>query len=311
MMQDLYIQRNKSNSVWVFPGHGSQRQGMGLDLLAHPFARDRFQQAREILGWSVAEVCQNKDLLSRTLYIQPCLYIVETLLADLMKQQGCFPSLVAGYSLGEYAAVYAAGAFDFATGLRLIERRAELMNRAPKGKMVALIGFKQKQLEEAIASSPNVWRANDNSRVAIVSGTCEAIEIFLAKVTAKRVIPLNADGAFHTPLMIPVATEFGQILDSTPFKSLEVPVLSSTEPELIVEIEQLKKSLIRQMSQPVNWRATSLLIAKRGIEEVVEISPQKELVGQMKRICTELSFKVVSNLETIESNSSAKVLAVA
>ncbi|MBE9043916.1 acyltransferase domain-containing protein [Pleurocapsales cyanobacterium LEGE 10410] len=310
-MQDLYIQRNKSNSVWVFPGHGSQKQGMGLDLLAHPFARDRFQQAQEILGWSVPEVCQSQDQLSRTLYIQPCLYVVETLLADLMKREGYFPSVVAGYSLGEYAAVYAAGAFDFATGLRLIERRAELMNRAPKGKMVALVGFKQEQLEGAIDRTPDVWRANDDSRVAIVSGTCEAIEIFLTQVTAKRIIPLNADGAFHTPLMKPVASEFEQVLESTPFNPLQVPVLSSTKPELIVETAQLKKSLIRQMSEPVNWRATSLLIAQQGMEEVIEITPQKELVGQMKRICPELSFEVVSNLEAIAGKNTAKVLTAA
>lgn len=301
-MQNLHIQETENNIAWVFPGQSSQRLGMGLDLLAYPFARARFQQAEQILGWSVLEVCQHKDKLSRTLYIQPCLYVVETLLAELMRREGYKPKLVAGYSLGEYAAIYAAGGFDFETGLHLIKHRAELMNRAPKGRMVALIGFEPEQLGQQILHTPNVWRVNDDLTVAIISGTFKAVESLLAKVEAKRVIPLNVDSAFHTPLMGEAAAEFQQVLDSVSFNSLEVPVLSSTELIPIVEIARLKKSLIRQMSQPVKWRAISLLIAIQGIKEVVEIGPGKDLVKQMKRTCPSLVFTSVSNPNTVKKN---------
>ncbi len=136
-MSKLIIQKTKDKIAWVFPGQGSQKLSQGLSLLPYSFARARFQQARQILGWSVLEVCQNQEQLSSTLYAQPCLYVIETLLADFMRKQGYRPDLVAGYSLGEYAAIYAAGALDFETGLQLVKRRAELMNHAPKGRMIA------------------------------------------------------------------------------------------------------------------------------------------------------------------------------
>ena len=293
-MQSLDIQKTQDNIAWVFPGQSSQRVGMGLDLLADPFAKARFQQAEQILGWSVPKVCQNKDKLSCTLYTQPCLYVVETLLAELMRKEGSKPKLVAGYSLGEYAAMYVGGAFDFETGLHLIKRRAELMSCSPKGKMVALIEFEPEQLEQQILHTPNVWRANDDLTIAIISGTCKAVESLLAKVEAKCVIPLNVNCAFHTPLMIAAAGEFEQILDSISFDSLEIPVLSSTELVPTVDIARLKKSLIQQIFQPVKWRAISLSIATQGIKEVVEIGPRKDLTKQMKRICPSLAFTNLS-----------------
>jgi [acyl-carrier-protein] S-malonyltransferase len=299
MMQNLHTQKTKDKITWVFPGQSSQRLGMGLDLLAHPFAQARFQQAEQFLGWSVPEVCQNKDKLSCTLYTQPCLYVVETLLAELIRKEGCKPNLVAGYSLGEYAAIYVAGAFDFETGLHLIKRRAELMNRAPKGRMVALIGFEPEQLEQQILHTPNVWRVNDDLTIAIISGTFQAVESLLTKVEIKRVIPLNVDRPFHTPLMVAAAAEFQQILESTSFDSLEVPMLSSTELVPTVEIARLKKSLVQQMCEPIKWRAISLSIATQGITEVVEIGPGKELMRQMKRICPGLAFTNVSNLSKL------------
>ncbi len=296
VMQSLDIQKTQDNIAWVFPGQSSQRVGMGLDLFADPFAKARFEQAQQILGWSVPKVCQNKDKLSCTLYTQPCLYVVETLLAELMRKEGSKPKLVAGYSLGEYAAMYVGGAFDFETGLHLIKRRAELMNCCPKGKMVALIGFEPEQLEQQILHTPNVWRVNDDLTIAIISGTCKAVESLLAKVEAKCVIPLNVNCAFHTPLMIAAAAEFQQILDSISFDSLEIPVLSSTELVPTVDIARLKKSLIQQIFQPVKWRAISLSIANQGIKEVVEIGPRKDLTKQMERICPSLAFTNVSAL---------------
>ena len=293
-MESLDIQKTQNNIAWVFPGQSSQKVGMGLDLLADPFAKARFQQAEQILGWSVPKVCQNKDKLSCTLYTQPCLYVFETILAELMRKKGSKPQLVAGYSLGEYAAMYTAGAFDFETGLYLIKRRGELMSCSPKGKMVALIGFEPDQLEQQILHTPNVWRGNDDLTIAIISGTCKSIESLLAKVEAKYVIPLNVSCAFHTPLMAAAAAEFQQILDSISFDSLEIPVLSSTELVPTVDTARLKKSLIQQIFQPVKWRAISISIANQGIKEVVEIGPRKDLTKQMKRICPSLAFTNLS-----------------
>ncbi len=316
----LLINDNKSFTIdsdsktvkqiaWVFPGQSSQTLGMGLDLLPYPFARARLQQAQQILGWSVPEVCQDQAQLSCTLYTQPCLYVVQTLRAELMRNQGYQPDLVAGYSLGEYPALYAAGAFDFATGLHLIKRRAEIMNRAPQGKMVALIGFEPEQLQQQILHTPNVWRVNDDLTIAIISGTPLAVESLLAKVEARRVIPLNLSVTFHTPLMLAAAEEFQRILESTSFDSLKIPVLSSTELIPTVDLARLKESLIWQISQPVRWRAISLSIASQRTKEVVEIGPGRDLSKQMKRICPELTFTNFSNISMRQKNASLNKVA--
>ncbi|TAF35146.1 MAG: acyltransferase domain-containing protein, partial [Oscillatoriales cyanobacterium] len=159
-----------TKTAWVFPGQGSQAIGMGADLLNLPTAKVKFELAKEILGWSVPEVCQKEEAkLSRTLYTQPCLFVVEStclfvvesILADLMREKSDRPAVVAGHSLGEYVALYAAGVFDFETGLRLVKRRAELMETASGGQMVALIGFDRQELELQIQYSRDVVLAND------------------------------------------------------------------------------------------------------------------------------------------------------
>ncbi|MGB8701708.1 MAG: acyltransferase domain-containing protein, partial [Thermosynechococcaceae cyanobacterium] len=137
-----------TKTAWVFPGQGSQAVGMGVDLLETAIAKERYQQAEAILGWSVPEICQSDiEVLSRTLYTQPCLYTVAAIAADLLRDQGHQPDVMAGHSLGEFVALYAAGVFDFASGLKLVKRRAELMDDASGGQMVAVMGFDRTALE--------------------------------------------------------------------------------------------------------------------------------------------------------------------
>ncbi|MGK7916791.1 MAG: acyltransferase domain-containing protein, partial [Prochloraceae cyanobacterium] len=157
------LQTQRGNTIaWIFPGQGSQKVGMGLDLLKIPLAKKRFDRAEKLLGWSVLESCQSEAKLSRTLYVQPCLYVVLSILIDLMREQGYKPNLVAGYSLGEYMALYAAKVFDFETGLRLMKCRGELMESAPLGALATLIGVNQEQLQQQVQQTANVWRINDD-----------------------------------------------------------------------------------------------------------------------------------------------------
>ena len=164
-------------TAWVFPGQGSQAVGMGVDLAALPEVAERFQQAEAILGWSVVQTCETGENLSETRYTQPCLYTVECALVDLLRDRGVSqPDLVAGHSLGEYVALYAAGVLDFETGLKLVKRRGELMSQASEGQMTALMKFDRPQLEDAIAKTEGVVLANDNSPLQVViSGTEAAI----------------------------------------------------------------------------------------------------------------------------------------
>ncbi len=281
-----------TKTAWVFPGQGSQAIGMGVDLLELPGAKTKFEQAEQILGWSVPEICKSEeDKLSRTLYTQPCLYVVESILADLIKEKGNQPDLVAGHSLGEYVALYAAAVFDFESGLKLVKRRSELMDSAAGGMMAALMGFKREELEAKIAQNPDVVLANDNSSSQVViSGTPEGVEAILSQVKAKRAVRLNVSGAFHSPLMANAATEFKEVLESVTFSDAAVPVLSNVDPVPAVDANLLKQRLTQQMTGAVRWREIQDELPKQGIEQVIEIGPGKVLTGLIKRACPDLTL---------------------
>ena len=287
-----------TKTAWVFPGQGSQAVGMGVDLKDISAAKTKFEQAEQILGWSVLEVCQGEEeRLSRTLYTQPCLYVIESILADLLVEGVQMPQLVAGHSLGEYVALYAARVFDFDAGLRLVKRRAELMEAAAGGKMVALMKFDREQLETTIDKTADVVIANDNSAAQVViSGTPEAIDLVLAQVKVKRAVPLKVSGAFHSPLMAPAAEQFQEVLQSVSFADAKIPVLSNVEPVPTVKGTQLKERLIRQITGAVRWREIMLQFPAAGIAQVIEVGPGKVLTGLIKRTCSDLTLKNVNSL---------------
>ncbi|MCC5635983.1 ACP S-malonyltransferase [Nostoc sp. CHAB 5844] len=283
--------------AWVFPGQGSQALGMGIDLLDIPSAKDKFDQAEAILGWSVIDICQNQaEKLGQTLYTQPCLYVVESILADLMRERGHQPDLVAGHSLGEYIALYVAGVFDWSAGLHLVKSRAELMDSAVGGMMAALMNFDQAQLEAAIAATPDVVLANDNSPAQVViSGTPDAVQTVMSQVKAKRAMPLKVSGAFHSHLMAAAAAEFQDILESVEFQPATVAVMSNVEPVPSTDAKILKQRLTQQMTGSVRWREISLQLPTNGIEQVIEIGPGNVLTGLIKRTTPDLILKNVRN----------------
>jgi [acyl-carrier-protein] S-malonyltransferase len=292
-----------TKTAWVFPGQGSQAIGMGSDLYNLPAAQEKLMQAEKILGWSVPEICQNSDdKVSKTLYTQPCLYTLEAILVDLLRSQGQTPQLVAGHSLGEYVALYAADVFDFEAGLHLVKRRAELMDHASDGTMAALLGFDREQLETVIALTPGVVLANDNNEVqAVISGSPEAVDAVIAQVKTKRSIKLNVSGAFHSPFMAAAAAEFEQILESVPFRDAQVPVLANVEPSPAIAAATLKERLDRQMTGAVRWREISLRLPEEGMTRVVEVGPGKVLTGIIKRTCPNLVLENVSGLAHLSS----------
>ena len=285
-----------TKTAWVFPGQGSQEVGMGVDLIDIPAAKRKFEIAEKILGWSVLDICQgDKETLSRTLYNQPCLYVVESILADLLEGKEGLPQLVAGHSLGEYVALYTARVFDFELGLSLVKTRAELMDKVGAGTMAALMKFDRAQLEQAIAETPDVVIANDNSSAQVViSGKPEAVEAILEQVKVKRAVTLNVSGAFHSPLMQPASEQFQSILQSVPFADAKIPVLSNVEPKAITDGEGLKQRLAKQITGSVRWWEIMLQFPEEGIDQVVEVGPGKVLTGLIKRTCKEIELRNVS-----------------
>ena len=290
-------------TAWVFPGQGSQILGMGVDLLELDSAKTTFDRATEILGWSIVDICQNDEVkLANTQYTQPCLYVIESILVNLLRQKGLTADVVAGHSLGEFVALYAAGVFDFETGLQLVKRRAELMAKASEGGMTALLGFDRAQLDDAIAATEGVVLANDNSAAqAVISGTVEGIAAVVAQIKLKRAIPLKVSGAFHSPMMATAAAEFGKLLAPVTFHDAQIPVLSNVSPIPATDGSELKSRLDRQITGSVRWREISLQLPELCITQAIEVGPGKVLGGLIKRTCEGISVVCMGTRSDLDS----------
>lgn len=272
--------------AWVFPGQGSQKVGMADGVLDLPGARERFAAASELLGRDLLAICSGEGDLNDTRNTQPGLFVIESLLVDALKAQGRSAQLVAGHSLGELVALYAAGVFDAETGLRLMKTRSELMAAAGGGAMTAVMGFDRAQLDELVAATEGVVIANDNSSAQVVlSGSPEAVAAVSSQLTCKRAIPLAVSGAFHSPFMASAAEAFAAELEAVPFADAVIPVLSNTDPTPETSGTALKARLRSQMTTGVRWRETMERFSADGIDTTVEIGPGNVLSGLIKRSC--------------------------
>jgi [acyl-carrier-protein] S-malonyltransferase len=284
-------------TAWVFPGQGSQSIEMAADLANIGTAVEKFASADEILGWSVLEMCQSAKI-NDTRYTQPCLYVIESILVDLLHAKQCQPMIVAGHSLGEYVALQTAGVFDFVTGLKLVKKRGELMAKSQEagGKMVALIGFDRAELLQAIKDTADVVLANDNSALQVViSGTLEGVDALVSQVKCKRALPLKVSGAFHSHLMADAAREFAPVLETSIFADAQIPVLSNVEPTAATDAVILKERLSRQMTGSVRWFESCQELTELGIDRATEIGPGKVLTGLIGRTCPNMTTGHISN----------------
>ena len=277
--------------AWVFPGQGSQKVGMAEQLLSISGAHERFSMASELLGRDLLAICQGEsgkgdgpDDLNDTRNTQPALFVVESLLVDNLLQQNREASCLAGHSLGELVALYAAGVFDLETGLTLMKTRSELMASAGGGAMTAVIGFDRAQLEELVAGTDGVSIANDNSDAQVViSGAPEAVRQVSEQLKCKRAIPLVVSGAFHSPFMAGAAEQFAATLDGVNFREARIPVLSNSEPVASTNGETLKQRLKQPMTTGVRWRETMAAMTESSVDTLVEIGPGNVLSGLAKR----------------------------
>ena len=281
--------------AWVFPGQGSQKVGMAAAVLELPGANERFAAASELLGRDLLAICRGDaegelSDLNDTRNTQPAMFVVESLLVDALRAQGRSADLVAGHSLGELVALYAAGVFDVSTGLRLMKTRSELMAGAGGGAMTAVMGFDRGELEQLVAATEGVVIANDNSSAQVVlSGTPEAVAAVSGQLTCKRAIPLAVSGAFHSPFMAQAAEAFATELEGIPFADATIPVLSNTDPSPETSGAALKARLRHQMTTGVRWRETMERLSSEAIATAVEIGPGAVLSGLIKRSCEGVS----------------------
>ena len=304
--------------AFIYPGQGSQAVGMGAAVAeAYPEAADIFRRASDIAGYDVLRLCREGPMekLSRTLFTQPALFTVEAAITEALKKRGVHPSAAAGHSLGEFAAWYAAGAFEFEDGFALVTERARLMDGADsegRGTMAAVIGMTEEMVREACGivsegtpnyalhnpGTPTVVVANLNSPLQLViSGERDAVEragALLRERGAKRVLPLPVSGAFHSPLMQRAGDEFTAAVYKTRIVDAEIPVYSNVTARPVKGADEIRRLMVRQLTSPVRWAETVRNMADDGLRGGFEIGPGTVLAGLVKRTVETFDIRRVS-----------------
>ncbi|XMN05526.1 ACP S-malonyltransferase [Streptomyces griseobrunneus] len=273
--------------VHLFAGQGSQRVGMGRELLrTYP---NLVRQADSLLGYSVAELCLDgpADRLADTRYTQCAVYVVDALAyVDSVRTSGRIPEVMAGHSLGEYAALFAAGVFDFRTGLEIVAKRAALMADTEPGAMSAVIGLDEERVRSLLDTSGlpvDVANLNAPDQI-VISGPVAAVEAVSTPMRehAQAVVPLKVSGAFHSRCMEPAAREFERFLSGYVLARPKIPVIANTTGRAYGE--DIAGTLCRQLTSSVRWTETVVHLLALPEPDLREIGPGSTLTGLTKRI---------------------------
>lgn len=281
----------------LFPGQGSQYEGMGLELsAAFPEARRTFEEADEILGISLSTLMTKgpRDELTETRNAQPALLTHSVAVLRVLGDRLGEPAMAAGHSLGEFSAHVAAGTLRFDDALRAVRARGDLMFEAGQrrpGTMAAILGLEEAEVEAVCAaasdSSGVVVPANLNSSgQVVISGDVGAVERALQgakEAGAKRVIPLHVSGAFHSPLMEPAQEGLREALESVKFDRPRFPVVSNVTAQAVVEGEEARELLVEQLTSPVRWSESVRRMVDLGCDRFLEIGAGSVLTGLNRR----------------------------
>ncbi len=300
-----------NSTAFIFPGQGAQSLGMGSTIWeTYGEAARVFDTASELAGYDMRALCTEGPIekLSRTLYTQPALFTVEAAITDVLKAHGITPSAVAGHSLGEFGAWYAAGGFSFEDGFHLVSERGRLMDNADpegKGTMSAIIGLDAETVRGACESvDGTVVVANYNSPQQIVISGEKAAVAAAGKILndrgAKRVLPLKVSGAFHSPLMDNATAEFEEIVKQISFSDANIPVYANVTASKTTDTTQIKKLIVQQLTSSVRWTETVLNMITDGIEHACELGPGNVLAGLITRIDGRMTVVSVSDVSSLE-----------
>lgn len=298
-----------SKIAFIYPGQGAQKAGMGADFYANSqLAKELYDEASVRLGLDLKALCFEKnELLDLTEYTQAALVTTSLAMTRVLKERGLCPDMTAGLSLGEYAAIAAAGGMDELDAISLVRRRGILMqNTVPKGVggMCAVIGMEAEKIEEVICDMEDVQIANYNCPGQIViTGKTEAVEQAansLKEAGARRTMMLNVSGPFHSKMLEPAGDLLLEELEKVEFHALQIPYVTNVTAENVNDIKETKELLKKQISESVRWMQSVEHMMEEGVDTFVEIGPGKTLTGFLKKINPEVKGYSIATWEDVE-----------
>ncbi len=301
--------------AYIFPGQGSQSPGMGKDLVDNfPVAAQLFEELDDAVGFKLSELCfaGTAEELQLTENTQPSIFAVSACAMRVLEAEGFpKPDFVAGHSLGEYSALFAARSLAANDGVKTVRLRGRYMQEAVPvgtGAMAAVIGAEVNVIQQACAGAAQgqvCAPANINSPgQVVIAGNAEAVERaseLLKERGAKRVVKLNVSAPFHSALMMPAQDRLASDLDKISFDNLATPLVTNVDARAITAGSDARDSLIRQVSSPVRWLESVQLLIKEGVDTFVEVGPGKVLTGLMRQISRDVRCFNVEDKASLQS----------
>jgi len=301
--------------AYMFPGQGAQSVGMGADAYEqHPGAAAWFREADEVLGYALSDLIFRgpEEELKLTYHTQPALLTTSCAYLRMLAESGVQPDYVAGHSLGEYSALVCAGVITFRDAVHTVRKRGEFMDQAVpagQGSMAAVLGAEREALAELCAKVSAETGAVEMANVncpgqIVVSGTVQGVQAIIGKgkeIGAKRVIPLEVSGPFHSSLMKPAAEQLEEVLANIELHDAKVPVIANVTARPVTNADEIRRLLVDQVVSPVLWEDSIRLLLSLGVDTFVEIGPGAILSGLVRKIDRSANVITVNSCDSLRA----------
>ena len=309
LRQGLCAERTDMKIAFAYPGQGVQKVGMIKDFFdKESFAQDMVKKASEAADLDMERLLneENEDI-NITEFTQPALVCACLIITKAIEDLGITPDITAGLSLGEYCAIAAAGAMSFEDAVRLTRIRGQLMSNtvpAGQGAMAAVIGLEPDVIEKIISEEDGVTMANFNCPgQTVITGKTEGVTNSMDRLReqgARKVVPLNVSGPFHSPMLRPAGIKLREELDKATIGDLKVPYIANATAEEVTDRDQIRELLEIQVSSPVRWEQTLRKMKDLGVDLIIEIGPGKTIAGFVKKTVPDIPVINVATVEDVE-----------